>query len=124
MSGNLVCDLLERDDLEAQARERALQLLDTKLISELKSGAKTQTISSASEDGLDNYLEKVASKLSSWLLPAENEAEKVSLMSQNVRAVEKNVCCFFSDSTMPTCRVYAQIAIEVDSSDRVSECFR
>ncbi|KAI6196958.1 hypothetical protein M3Y94_01168800 [Aphelenchoides besseyi] len=66
VSGHIMCDLLDEGKLDPQLRDRALQLLNTKLVSE--SNAQNHT-----EGEMNEYLSKLATKLNDLLVQSEED---------------------------------------------------
>lgn len=69
VSGHIICDILDDPKVDHKMRDRALQLLNVKLLHQgIPEGA-----AEGEKDGINQYLTKFAKKLNQWIKPAESK---------------------------------------------------
>lgn len=107
VSGHIICDLLENTKTSQKMRDRALQLLNVKLLSEVQNDSQE---TNESVKKFDHYLVKFATLLNKWIKPAvlqddvnlcQNAAFSLKLLAKRIKSEEcrpifvetLNKCC-------------------------------
>ncbi|CAD5216594.1 unnamed protein product [Bursaphelenchus xylophilus] len=95
VSGHIICDLLDNKSASSKMRDRALQLLNVKLLSETGKENEEKT------DKFDTYLVKFAKLLSRWIKPAK-KIDDVALCQKAAFSLKLLAKRVVSDEVRPT----------------------